>query len=161
MIYPRISNCVSENERALTPKDRLNKALNQKLDEVEIRKQRMVTLDKKIAKLPDGSEKRKLMYQKQQTEENNRKHKKSPIDEERNLHESYQILLRVSLWTLTSWAQCTTDIPIKLINSQINRYRPINRISKSDKSQYQIGIRLANYKGLYRLIGFGSKMSLI
>ena len=98
MIYPRISNCVSENERALTPKDRLNKALNQKLDEVEIRKQRMVTLDKKIAKLPDGSEKRKLMYQKQQTEENNRKHKKSPIDEERNLHESYQILLRVSLW---------------------------------------------------------------
>ena len=102
MIYPRISNCVSENERALTPKDRLNKALNQKLDEVEIRKQRMVTLDKKIAKLPDGSEKRKLMYQKQQTEENNRKHKKSPIDEERNLHESYQILLRVSLWTLTS-----------------------------------------------------------
>ena len=100
MIYPRISNCVSENERALTPKDRLNKALNQKLDEVEIRKQRMVTLDKKIAKLPDGSEKRKLMYQKQQTEENNRKHKKSPIDEERNLHESYQILLRVSLWIL-------------------------------------------------------------
>ena len=108
MIYPRISNCVSENERALTPKDRLNKALNQKLDEVEIRKQRMVTLDKKIAKLPDGSEKRKLMYQKQQTEENNRKHKKSPIDEERNLHESYQILLRVSLWTLISreWIGC-------------------------------------------------------
>ena len=60
----------------------------------------MVALDKKIAKLPDGSEKRKLMYQKQQTEENNRKHKKSPIDEERNLHESYQILLRVSLWIL-------------------------------------------------------------
>ena len=86
----------SENERALTPKDRLNKALNQKLDEVEIRKQRMVALDKKIAKLPEGSEKRKLTYQKQQTEENNRKHKKSPIDEERNLHESYQILLRVS-----------------------------------------------------------------
>ena len=116
MIYPRISNCVSENERALTPKDRLNKALNQKLDEVEIRKQRMVTLDKKIAKLPDGSEKRKLMYQKQQTEENNRKHKKSPIDEERNLHESYQILLRVSLWTLISrgWIGCKWE------NSRLN-----------------------------------------
>ena len=51
--------------------------------------------------------------------------------------------------------KCTTDIPIKPIN------RPINRIGKSDKSQYRIGIGSADYKGLYRLIGFGSKMSLI
>ena len=78
------------------PKERLNKALNQKLEENELKKQRMIALDKKIAKLPDGSEKRKLTYQKQQQEEYQRKHKKSPIDEERNLHESYQILLRVS-----------------------------------------------------------------
>ena len=57
--------------------------------------------------------------------------------------------------------QCRTDIPIKPINRPINRYRPINRIGKSDKSQYRIGIGSADYKGLYRLIGFGSKMSLI
>ena len=87
---------ISENERAMGPKERLNQALHKKLDENEIKKQRMIALDKKIAKLPDGSEKRKLTYQKQQQEEYQRKHKKSPIDEERNLHESYQILLRVS-----------------------------------------------------------------
>ena len=46
--------------------------------------------------------------------------------------------------------QCTTDIPIK----PINRYRPINWIGKSQKSQYRIGIGSADYKGLYRLIGF-------
>ena len=50
--------------------------------------------------------------------------------------------------------QCTTDIPIKPINRPINRYRPINRIGKSQKSQYRIGIGSADYKGLYRLIGF-------
>ena len=50
--------------------------------------------------------------------------------------------------------QCTTDIPIKPINQPINRYRPINRIGKSQKSQYRIGIGSADYKGLYRLIGF-------
>ena len=61
----------------------------------------------------------------------------------------------------SSAMQCTTDIPIKPINRPINRYRPINRIGKSDKSQYRIGIGSADYKGLYRLIGFGSKMSLI
>ena len=84
-----------ENERALGAKERLNRALNERLEQVEMRKQRAVALEKKISKLPDGSEKRKLTYQKQQQEEYNRKHKKSPIDEERNYHESYQILLRV------------------------------------------------------------------
>ena len=47
------------------------------------------------------------------------------------------------------------------INRPINRYRPINRIGKSEKSQYRIGIGSADYKGLYRLIGFGSKKRLI
>ena len=47
-------------------------------------------------KLGDGPERRKLMYQRTQTENYNRKHKKSPIDEERALHESYQIILKVS-----------------------------------------------------------------
>ena len=46
--------------------------------------------------------------------------------------------------------QCTTDLPIKPI------YRPINRIGKSEKSQYRIGIGSANYDALNRLIGSSS-----
>ena len=44
-----------------------------------------------------------------------------------------------------------TDQPI---NRPINRYRPINRIGKLGKSLYRIGIGSADYKGLYRLIGY-------
>ena len=36
----------------------------------------------------------------------------------------------------------------------INRYRPINRIGALGKSLYRIGIGSADYKGLYRLIGY-------
>ena len=79
-----------------TVKDRLNEALNSKLMEVEYRREKMILLDKRIMKLPEGSEKRKLIYQRQTTENYNRKHKKSPIDEERALHESYQIILKVN-----------------------------------------------------------------
>ena len=43
----------------------------------------------------------------------------------------------------------------------INRYRPINRIGKSWKSLYRIGIRSADYKGPYRLIGMGIKRAQI
>ena len=40
-----------------------------------------------------------------------------------------------------------TNIPIKPINRPINRYRPrpINRIGKSEKLQYRIGIGSADY----------------
>ena len=44
-----------------------------------------------------------------------------------------------------TFRQCTTDIPIKPINRPINRYRPINRIGKSEKLQYRIGIGSADY----------------
>ena len=50
--------------------------------------------------------------------------------------------------------QCTTDLPIKPINRPINWYRPINRIGNLEKYLYRIGIGSADYKGLYRLIGF-------
>ena len=86
----------SEKKSGKTVKDRLDEALDEKLAEVERKREKMILLDKKIAKLPDGQERRKLMYQKQQTDNYNRKHKKSPIDEERTLHESYQIILKVS-----------------------------------------------------------------
>ena len=48
------------------------------------------------------------------------------------------------------YVQCTTDLPIKPIN------RPINRIGKSEKFQYRIGIGSADYNALNRLIGSSS-----
>ena len=86
----------SEKKSGKTVKDRLDDALDEKLNEVERKREKLILLDKKIAKLGDGQERRKLMYQKQQTDAYNRKHKKTPIDEERALHESYQIILKVS-----------------------------------------------------------------
>ena len=46
--------------------------------------------------------------------------------------------------------QCTTDLPIKPIN------RPINRIGKSQISQYRIGIGSADYSSPYRLINIAT-----
>ena len=40
-------------------------------------------------------------------------------------------------------------------------FKPINRIGKSEKLQYRIGIGSADYWAQYRLIGFGSKKRLI
>ena len=74
----------------------MNESLNAKLYEVEKKREKGILLDKKIAKLPDGQERRKLIYQKQQQDNYNRRHKKFPIDEERALHESYQIIMKVN-----------------------------------------------------------------
>ena len=88
-------------------RERLNESLNAKLYEVEKKREKGILLDKKIAKLPDGQERRKLIYQKQQQDNYNRRHKKFPIDEERALHESYQIIMKVNQnienITLTGW----------------------------------------------------------
>ena len=85
----------------------MNESLNAKLFEVEKKREKGILLDKKIAKLPDGQERRKLIYQKQQQDNYNRRHKKFPIDEERALHESYQIIMKVKhkKITLTSWSR--------------------------------------------------------
>ena len=85
----------SEKKSGKTVRERLNEALNSKLDEVEKKREKMILLDKKIAKLSEGPERRKLVYQKQTQENYNRKHKKAPIDEERAAHESFQIILKV------------------------------------------------------------------
>jgi hypothetical protein len=77
-------------------KSRLNGALNAKLTEIEAKREKALNTEKKLAKMSEGPEKRKLLYVKQQQENYQRKNKKSPIDEERSLHESYQILLKVS-----------------------------------------------------------------
>ena len=86
----------SEKKSGRTLKNRLDEAVNEKLAEVERKRTKMILLDQKIKKLGDTPERRKLMYQKTQIENYNRKHKKSPIDEERALHESFQIILKVS-----------------------------------------------------------------
>ena len=85
----------SDKREGKSVRDRLNESLNAKLTEVEKKREKAIILDKKIAKLPDGPERRKLIYQKQQQENYNRRHKKYPIDEERALHESYQIIMKV------------------------------------------------------------------
>ena len=86
----------SEKKSGRTLKNRLDEAVNEKLAEVERKRTKMILLDQKIKKLGDTPERRKLMFQKTQIENYNRKHKKSPIDEERALHESFQIILKVS-----------------------------------------------------------------
>lgn len=85
----------AERKTGKSVKTRLNDALQKRLEEVEKKREKMIILDKKIAKLGEGPEKRKLVYQKQTQDNYNRKHKKAPIDEERAAHESYQILLKV------------------------------------------------------------------
>ena len=86
----------SDKREGKTVRERLNESLNAKLYEVEKKREKGILLDKKIAKLPDGQERRKLIYQKQQQDNYNRRHKKFPIDEERALHESYQIIMKVN-----------------------------------------------------------------
>ena len=87
----------SDKREGKTVRERLNESLNVKLSEVEKQREKAIFLDKKIAKLPDGQERRKLIYQKQQQENYNRRHKKYPIDQERALHEAYQIIMKVFL----------------------------------------------------------------
>ena len=62
---------------------------------VEERRDKKLRRDKKIQKLPDGPERRKLIFQ-ATTEEKAMKRKKTDyIIEEQELHESYQLLLKV------------------------------------------------------------------
>lgn len=81
----------------ISAKDKIKEALNQRLSEVEDRREKALLLEKKIAKMADGPEKRKLVYRKRQQDESEKKRRKTPVDEERALHESYQIVLKVSM----------------------------------------------------------------
>lgn len=86
-----------DQKNALSAKDRVNDALNARLAEVEEKREKALLLEKKIGKMADGPERRKLVYRKKQQEEYERKRKKTPVDEERLLHESYQLVLKVKL----------------------------------------------------------------
>ncbi len=94
---------VLETDKAVgkSIKEKINEALNKRLAEVESKREKILQREKKIAKLPDGPERRKLIFQKQQEEKSQRRNSSAPINEEQNLHESYQILLKVSYFNLS------------------------------------------------------------
>ena len=91
---------ISENDlrAGKTIKENLNEALNERLKIVEEKRENKLRREKKIQKLPDGPERRKLIFQ-ANTEEKAMKRKKTDyIVEEQELHESYQLLLKVILY---------------------------------------------------------------
>jgi len=86
----------SENDvrAGKTIKENLNEALNEKIGIVEQKRENKLKRDKRIAKLPDGPERRKLIFQ-ASTEEKAQKRKKTDFQiEEQEIHESYQLLLK-------------------------------------------------------------------
>ena len=78
-----------------TPKERITDNLNMKLAECEQKKENYLNLERKINKLPDGPEKRKLIYQRTTRDKEEQRKNKTPVDIERQLHESYQMILKV------------------------------------------------------------------
>ena len=52
-------------------------------------------MERKISKLPDGPEKRKMIYQRNLRDKEEKRKNKTPVDTERQLHESYQMILKV------------------------------------------------------------------
>ena len=78
-----------------TIKENLNEALNEKIAIVEGKRENKLKRDKRISKLPVGPERRKLIFQ-ASTEEKAQKRKKTDFQiEEQEIHESYQLLLKV------------------------------------------------------------------
>ena len=69
-----------------------------KLAECEQKKENYLNLERKINKLPDGPEKRKLIYQRTYRDNDEKRRNKTPVDIERQLHESYQMILKVRLY---------------------------------------------------------------
>ena len=86
----------SDKSSGKSIKVKLNEALNGKLAEIESKREKAIIREKRIAKLPDGPERRKLIFQKTQEENAAKKKKKDRVVEEQDLHESYQILLGVN-----------------------------------------------------------------
>ena len=66
-----------------------------KLAECEQKKENYLLLERKINKLPDGPEKRKLIYGRNLRDKEENRKNKTPVDIERQLHESYQMILKV------------------------------------------------------------------
>ena len=84
-----------DKKSGLNAKERITENLNMKLTECEQLKEKYLLIDKRISKLPDGPERRKLIYQKNMREKEEKRKNKGPVDVERQLHESYQMVLKV------------------------------------------------------------------
>ena len=76
--------------------EKLNKTMFIKLQDIESKRERATALERRLSKMTDGPKKRQLVYQKQQEEALAIKYKRTPIDEERALHEAYQVLLCIA-----------------------------------------------------------------
>ena len=72
--------------------EKLNKTMFTKLQDIESKREKATALEKKLSKMADGPKKRQIVYQKQQEEAMAIKYKRTPVDEERALHEAYQVL---------------------------------------------------------------------
>ena len=79
--------------------------MNEKLQEIEAKRDNKLKRDKKIAKLPDGAERRKLMFQASTEEKAMARKKTDYCIQEQEVHESYQLLLKVNNYWLKSPAQ--------------------------------------------------------
>ena len=79
-----------------TIKQNLNDALNEKLADVESRRDNKLKRDKRIKKLPDGPERRKLIFQADTEERAMARKKTDYCIQEQEIHESYQLLLKVN-----------------------------------------------------------------
>lgn len=62
-----------------------------RLQEIEAKRERATALERKLSKMADGPKKRQITYQKQQEDALALKYHRTPVDEERALHEAYQV----------------------------------------------------------------------
>ncbi len=106
--------------------------------DVEEKREKALLLEKKINKMPDGPDKRKLMYKKQLQDAADRKRKKTPVDEERALHESYQIVLKVSSFRFRFEILSSSKKIIVILKEwevrRIKREREMERLSQQKRS---------------------------
>jgi len=69
-----------------------------KVQEIEAKRERAAALERKLSKMAEGPKKRQIVYQKQQEEANAIKYHRTPVDEERAIHEAYQVKRPHRLW---------------------------------------------------------------
>ena len=102
-----------------TIKQNLNDALNEKLADVESRRDNKLKRDKRIKKLPDGPERRKLIFQADTEERAMARKKTDYCIQEQEIHESYQLLLKVNTHT----AESKTNRSLGSVWSKMSTFR--------------------------------------
>ena len=76
--------------------------MNEKLADIEARRDNKLKREKKIAKMADGPERRKLMFQASTEEKAMARKKTDYCIQEQEVHESYQLLLKVNTYSMKS-----------------------------------------------------------